>query len=95
MSKNEKLLNRFLNKPKDFTWNEYVKIFSIYGFELKSGSGSRRSFVNENKDIFHIHEPHPESIMKSYAIKQAIEWLTEKGLLNSDTEGESDEQSKT
>lgn len=80
-----------MSKPRDFTWNEYVKVFSIYGFELKSGSGSRRSFVNENKDVFHIHEPHPESIMKSYTIRQAIEWLTEKGFLVNDTEDKNDE----
>lgn len=92
MSKNEKLITRFLSKPKDFTWDEYVKVFSICGFELKSGSGgARRSFVNENKDVFHIHEPHPGSIMKPYTIKQAVEWLTEKGLLNNDTEDMGDE----
>jgi hypothetical protein len=32
--------------------------------------------------------------MKPYTIKQAVEWLTEKGLLNNDTEDMSDEESK-
>lgn len=93
MSKNDKLLKRFLSKPKDFTWDEYVKIFVVFGFELKSGNGSRRSFVNENNDIFHMHEPHPANIMKPYAIKQAISWLVEKGLLTDNAEYESNEQS--
>lgn len=88
MTKSEKLLQRFLRKPKDFTWDEYVKIFAMYGFELHKNSGSKRSFVNANNDIFYIHEPHPQNVMKSYTIKQAIEWLTEKGYL-SDNQGES------
>lgn len=82
MSKNDKLLKRFLSKPKDLTWHEYVKVFGLFGFELNTGGGSRRSFVNDNKDVFYIHEPHPDNIMKPYTIKNAIEWLTEKGLLD-------------
>lgn len=82
MSKNDKLIKRFLSKPKDFTWDEFVKVFKVFGFELKSGDGSRRSFVNENQDVFYIHEPHPGNIMKPYTIKNAIAFLMEKDLLD-------------
>lgn len=81
-----KLLRRFLAKPRDFTWEEYVKIFAIFGFDLKSGKGSRRSFVNDEAKVFYIHEPHPQNVMKSYAIKEAIAFFVELGLL----EGEDD-----
>lgn len=91
LSKDEKLLKRFLSKPKDLTWSEYVKVFGLFGFELRSGNGSRRTFANDNQDVFHIHEPHPQSIMKPYTIKNAIEWLTEKGLLADNTTGDDHE----
>lgn len=81
LTQKDKLLQRFLHRPKDFTWNEYVKVFALLGFELKAGNGSRRSFVDSQNNVFHIHEPHPASIMKPYTIKLAIEWLTEKGYL--------------
>lgn len=81
LTKNDKLLQKFLQKPKDFTWEQYCKIFTMFGFELKSGNGSRRSFVNEDGDVFYIHEPHPQNVMKPYTIKEAIEFLSEKGYL--------------
>ena len=82
LTKNDKLLQRFLQKPKDFTWGEYVKIFSMFGYELHTNNGSSRSFVNDKKQVFYIHEPHPGTIMKPYTIKKAIEWLTEQGYFN-------------
>lgn len=81
LSKNDKLIKRFLSKPKDFTWDEFQKVFKVFGFEVRSGKGSGRSFVNDKQDIFFIHEPHPSNTMKPYAIKDAITFLTEKGLL--------------
>lgn len=81
LTKKDKLLKRFLSKPKDLTWDEYAKVFAYFGFELKAGNGSRRSFVDGNNNVFHIHEPHPSSIMKPYTIKLAIEWLTEQGYI--------------
>lgn len=33
MSKKEKLLERFLTQPKDFHYDEMVKLLGYYGFE--------------------------------------------------------------
>jgi hypothetical protein len=47
MSKNEKLVQRLLSLPKDFTWKELVKLLALFGYaELKKGKtgGSRRKF---------------------------------------------------
>jgi len=33
MSRIEKLLKRFLSAPKDFTWEELVKILASFGYE--------------------------------------------------------------
>lgn len=81
MNKKDKVIKRFLSKPKDLTWSEYVKFFEIHGFTLHNGDGSKRRFINENNQIFTIHEPHPSNIMKPYTIKEAIKWLGENGLL--------------
>lgn len=50
MSSKEKLKQRFLTMPKNFHYNEMVKLLGDFGYqELKIGktSGSRVKFVNE------------------------------------------------
>lgn len=38
MSKNEKLVQRLLSLPKDFTWEELTKILTLFGYaEIKKG----------------------------------------------------------
>jgi predicted RNA binding protein YcfA (HicA-like mRNA interferase family) len=84
MSRQEKLIIRLLSVPKDFTWDELVKILNSFGYEeLKGGKtgGSRRRFVDGNKNIITLHKPHPANIVKAYAIREIIEHLTMKGHL--------------
>jgi len=82
LGKIEKLIERFLKVPKDFTWDELVTLLSHFGYEpLKTSKtgGSRRKFVNNKKVIINLHKPHPEPELKQYAIKQVIETLKEQG----------------
>ncbi len=84
MSQTEKLIRRLLSIPKDFTWEELTKILTHFGyFEHKKGKtgGSRRKFVDSNKNVIILHKPHPGNIIKEYAIKQVIAQLKEKGLI--------------
>ena len=82
MSKQEKLINRLLSKPKDFEWAEAVSILESMGFEIIKGGGSRRKFLHkESKTVISLHEPHPGKIMKTYAIQEIISALTEGGFL--------------
>ena len=84
MSKIEKLLKKFLSNPKDLEWQELTKILTHYGFKTQQQgitSGSRRCFVNKDGVKIYFHEPHLSKIIKSYAIKQAIEILKKEGLL--------------
>ena len=84
MSKTEKLLQRLLSLPKDFTWDELVTLLHYFGFaELKKGKtgGSRRKFVDDKKNIISLHKPHPGNILKEYAIKQVLDQLKEKGYI--------------
>ena len=68
MSKTEKLLQRFLSKPKDFTFEELSRLLKSFGYEeAKTGktSGSRISFYNSKlDDMIKFHKPHPSSIRR-------------------------------
>jgi hypothetical protein len=84
MSKTEKLLQRLLSVPSDFTWEELTKILGLFGYvELKKGKtgGSRRKFADENKNVIILHKPHPGNIVKEYAIRQVITQLKDKGYI--------------
>lgn len=87
MSRTEKLLQRILSLPKDFTWEELVKLLAYFGFEeLKKGKarGSRRKFADTEKNVIILHKPHPGNIVKEYAIRQVIEYLKEKGYIKNE-----------
>lgn len=81
----EKLLERFLSAPRDFTWEELLRVLTHFGFKkIKAGKtgGSRRKFVDGKKNIISLHEPHPSNVMKEYAIRQVLLDLKAKGHLN-------------
>ena len=82
MSKEKKIIDRFLSIPSDFTWDELLNVLTSYGYkEIKKGKtgGSRRKLVDEANNIISLHKPHPGNIVKKYALKQVIEHLKEKG----------------
>ncbi len=84
MTKIEKLLNKFLSNPKDFTWEELIKVLSYYGYIEYTGGksgGSRRKFIHEKKPVIIAHKPHPKNIVKTYLINQVIELLKQENLL--------------
>ena len=80
MGTKEKLVERFKRQPKDFTFNELTRLFQILGFEVSQKgktSGSRVEFINHEKDLsYGAHKPHPDSAIKSYVMKQVLEFLT-------------------
>lgn len=87
MGKNEKLVARLCNKPKDFTWDELVKVLKVLGYEeQKSGKtgGSRRKFFDDKSNIISLHKPHPSNIVKMYVINEVIEHLIVKGKIKKD-----------
>ncbi|MBE9468059.1 MAG: type II toxin-antitoxin system HicA family toxin [Bacteroidetes bacterium] len=81
----EKLLERFLARPKDFTYDELRKLLTKLGYkETTKGktSGSRVAFIDEKeKHIIRVHKPHPGNILKEYIIKQVIKSLHDQGKL--------------
>ena len=73
-----KLIERFKKQPKDFTWDELVRLFGFFGFVLHikgKTSGSRVMFTNGKKRYF-VHKPHPQNIIKERLMKHIFDYLT-------------------
>jgi hypothetical protein len=83
MTKRDKLINRFFNQPKDFTFDEMTRLFGYMGFELnEKGAGSCISFENDELELsYKMHKPHPEKVVKRYIIKQVLDFFIENQLI--------------
>jgi hypothetical protein len=84
MSRHKKLIERFLTKPKNFTWDELVTMLHGFEYELTKGSktgGSRARFVHERLPPITLHKPHPSPLLKRYQIEQLENFLREEGLV--------------
>lgn len=85
MSKAEKLLRRFLSKPKDFTYDDLKSLLAGFGYEkAKSGktAGSGVTFINpETRHIIRLHKPHPGVELKRYQLDYIEEALRNRGLI--------------
>jgi hypothetical protein len=87
MAKIDKLIERLLSLPKDFTWEELIKILAHFGYqETHTGKtgGSRRKFADGNKHIISLHKPHPDNLLKLYQLKAVVTSLKEKGKITDD-----------
>lgn len=84
MGTKEKLIERFKSIPSDFTFDEMERLLSIFGFERSNKgktSGSRVIFKNSDGTPIMLHKPHPGNVVKSYAVKQVLQELKNKGML--------------
>jgi len=80
----EKLRERFLKFPSDFTFDEMQRLLEGYGYEKGNKgktSGSRIIFKNGDKRPIMLHKPHPGNIVKTYAMKQVFDDLKKAGLI--------------
>ena len=81
MGTKEKLIERFLTLPKNFTYDEVKRLFGLFGYsEGKKGntSGSRVEFISaDNKSSYIMHKPHPSNIIKGYVMKQLLAYIRE------------------
>ncbi len=85
MSKKEKLVQRLLMLPKDFTFAELESLLIQLGFEIDNKgktSGSRIRFYNCKKQLQYLaHKPHPSSIIKPNALKDIVIYLQNNNLI--------------
>lgn len=84
MTKLEKLIERFLSKPTDFTWAELTKVLNGIGYEQISAGktgGSRVRFVHSIYPPIILHRPHPKPILKRYQLDAIIGLLKQENIL--------------
>ena len=84
MSRREKLILRLRNRPRDFTWEELVRLLKAVGYmESRAGrtGGSRRRFVHPDAPAISLHRPHPGNIVRMYVIDDVLRLLTEEKLI--------------
>ena len=75
MGRLDKLIARLKSRPKDFSWDELVRLLTSLGYqEVKTGKsgGSRRKFIHETAPTIALHKPHPGNIVKSYVIDYVL-----------------------
>lgn len=85
MGTKEKVLQRFVRMPKDFTFDETVRLLRYLGYEVHNKgktSGSRIRFIDMNAGEFiDIHKPHPGSVMKEWMMKAIYQHLKNRNLI--------------
>jgi len=84
MSKKEKLILKFQQRPKNFTWDELVSLLKYLGYrEIKTGKtgGSRRRFIHDSAATITLHKPHPQNILKRYAVDQVLDILKQEEMI--------------
>jgi hypothetical protein len=84
MTKREKLLERLLAKPKDFTWEELSKVLNGFGYRpISAGKtgGSRVRFISLDHPPVILHKPHPKPILKRYQLEEIINLIKQEKLI--------------
>ena len=85
MSRIQKLIHRLKQNPKDFTYEEAKKLLESLGFyEYNKGktSGSRVEFKNDQlSEKIELHKPHPDNVLRMYAVKNLLNELYEIGVI--------------
>jgi hypothetical protein len=84
LSRRKKIIDRFLSRPSDFTWQELVNLLNGFGYNLaKAGKtgGSRVKFMHETLPPIILHKPHPTPVLKKYQLEQIEETLRAEGLI--------------
>ena len=85
MSRKEKLIKRFLSKPKDFTFDELETMLGYLVYSQDSSgktTGSSLKFVKpDSAKPIALHKPHPGNIIPEYQMKNLCIFLKGEGLL--------------
>ena len=84
MSRKEKLILKFQQRPKNFTWDELSSLLKYMGYrEIKTGKtgGSRCRFIHDSAATITLHKPHPQNILKRYAVDQVLDILKQEEMI--------------
>ena len=83
MSTKDKLIERFLSLPHDFSFDELTRLMGGFGYTLNNKgatSGSRVSFDKGNESLT-VHRPHPGNTVGKGVLKSIKSYLETKGLI--------------
>ena len=79
MGTKEKLIERFKRQPKNFTFDEMVKLLNGFGYSITNKgktSGSRVRFINAGTmSIIDMHKPHPNNLVNESVMKDVYNKL--------------------
>lgn len=85
MTKKQKLLERFLKRPSDFTWKEAETLLLGVGYEMDNKgktSGSRVIFFFKGCEYpLRLHKPHNPKVLRPYHFDAIIKSLKEVGII--------------
>lgn len=84
MGQKEKLIERLLSRPKDFTFEEAETLLGYFSYVRSNKgktSGSRVAFTSSEHPPILLHKPHPRKELLNYQIKQLIAFLEQEDLL--------------
>ena len=84
MGQKEKLIQRLKTKPKDFTFDDAESLLKYFDYARSNKgktSGSRVVFTSEDHGSILLHKPHPQKELKSYQVKQLVEFLEQEGFI--------------
>jgi hypothetical protein len=82
MGTKEKLIDRFVSKPSDFTYTEWTLSLGFYGYSEVQRSGSGVVFTNKLSGLkIKFHKPHPVIILKGYQLELIERELRDLGLI--------------
>jgi predicted RNA binding protein YcfA (HicA-like mRNA interferase family) len=84
VSRRDKLIARLKGRPRDFSWEELVRLLEGLGYaeaKTSKSAGSHRRFVHPTVPVIALHKPHPGNIVKIYVIDDVLRVLTEEGLI--------------
>lgn len=84
MTRVDKLKQRFLTFPKDFHWQELIRLMGSFGFVWENPSGGSHGFFRHTVSGLVIKpaaRPHPTLIVPVYQLKQYKAKLEEWGML--------------
>ena len=87
MSKRDKLIEKLLNRNRNFHYRELKTLLEGLGYIENTGrktSGSKVSFINksDDNDVINIHKPHHSGgQLKDYERKYVIDHLKKRGII--------------
>lgn len=84
VSQKEKLEQKLLSHPRDFTFEDASRLVGYYGYSLSDKgrtSGSRVAFMSPDHPPIILHKPHPRKELLPYQVNQLVEMLRSEGFL--------------